>query len=356
MGDIREAFAKLQREQQNAATVLREAFAPHRRVIDQFEEQRALLRRMAENYRPYVARLSVPNEVAVMKRIAENAGSAFTALREAAKWQSSIMDATAALRTHAKAIAEIQRFRTPLMTLFDPDTAPLLEHYRRTSSYYSAAFRGFSKVQQAEVKVVAQLAALPVETATLASREVHLAGQVAVVAQVDVRSAFGKNGEPPGQDPGLLASLDELFATELPTLDSALTTMLAGAKEAIASRNPDRLRQASASIREFVKGVINTLAPEAAFKAWATKRNLNEKRIRAVETRVAYILRNSPTDPERSFYEVDVQQLRLLLNHFNAAVHVSKPDFAERDFAPLIRRVEGFVAVLIEVDRTYNRR
>lgn len=243
----------------------------------------------------------------------------------------------------------------PSLTLFSPDTAALIADISRGSGYHSAVYRGFFKIKKAETAVIASVGSIPPPTATLPSRETFLASQTAVAAQSDLRDSFPSRIKPDGQNPSILLSLDELFREEIAKLDDALSLMLAGAKDAITSNNPDRLRHASTSLREFLKRFLMSLAPDREFHPWAKAQNLAPKDLAKLEMRVRFIARNAPCAAELSFYEIDVAQVRLLLNHFNEGVHLQVPGFGKEDLPALLRRLEGFVATLLEVDRAYNR-
>jgi hypothetical protein len=205
------------------------------------------------------------------------------------------------------------------------------------------------------VEVVVDVQKMLVDTATIPSREAFLAGQVAVVSQTDLRGLFPNKLTPEGQNAELIASLDESFAQEMTALDGKLWSMLAGAKAAATSQNPDQLRHASASLREFLKYFLMLIAPDAEFERWVQNEQMSAKDSKKLEARIRFVLRKARTPAELSFYQVDAAHLRLLLNHFNEGVHEQSPRFGKGDLPALIRRVEGFVAALIEVDRAYNR-
>lgn len=352
---IVESFAKIEAQHQAFARRIAETLRPHQAIIDRIAEQEAVFQRMAEKFNPMMERIRELDEASRFHQKLKNADTTLGILRQLTDAQAAFEIAFKPIRELSAVLERIQTYHVPSVTLFAPDTAAVVAHIAKGSGYHSATYRGFFKIKKAEVAVVAEVQSLPPSTASLPSRETFLAGQSAVAAQSDLRDLFPAKLKPEGQNPDLVAELDELFAREIANLDQALTKMLVGAKQAMGSNNPDSLRQVSTSLREFLKVFLTSIAPDASFHVWAQRQNLSEKEIKKLETRIRFVARNAPSTAELSFYQVDAAQLRLLINHFNEGVHWKTARFGKNDLPALVRRVEGFVATLIEIDRAYNR-
>jgi hypothetical protein len=350
------AFARFREEQEQFARQIQAALRPHGALLQQIADQDLLFKRLTSAVNgPFDQIAKAAEFFRKQNEEIANIGKSFASLSQFAETQAAIAKALRPLHHFSEAIALIERYHVPCLELYAPDTSSLMAHIARGSSFEGATYRGFFRMKQAEALVVNSVTEVPVPVATLPSRETFLAAESAKISQSTLRQCYGSPIKAPEKGDDVIVSMDQFLGEELSCLDRELLKMLAGARAAIVSKNPDRLRQVSTSLREFLKGVIMQLAPEEIFLAWAQAEQITEKNAKKLETKIQFITRNAKVPQELSFYQIDAGALRLLLNHFNEGVHRNTARFDEKHLPALIRRVEGFVATLIELDRAYNR-
>lgn len=99
-------------------------------------------------------------------------------------------------------------------------------------------------------------------------------------------------------------------------LDSNLYYMWLGAKKALESRNPDRVRHFSISIRELITHVLNTLAPNNEVKKWSTSEEHLHEGKPTRKARILYICREIKTENFEKYVNADVNSMIEFINLF----------------------------------------
>jgi hypothetical protein len=204
------------------------------------------------------------------------------------------------------------------------------------------AFRGFTELQQAAGDFL--VGARPGDDADtiVADREISLAGAVAVAATaveapaVEMRSIQ------------IVGSIDTVLVGRLPQLRPGLLEHWQGARDALATANPNRVSLVSYSLRELAKGTVNALvAPEEAdFQLWV-KQQPNGKA--SLDWKARFLLRK--TQLPAAFTEADAKWVVQAFDHLNReGVHrEGAPAQSDAELRSILRRIEGWLASLIEV-------
>jgi len=144
-----------------------------------------------------------------------------------------------------------------------------------------------------------------------------------------------------------LPSVDD----ELATFDNKLLTLINGARQSLASDNPDRARHVTTSVRELFTHILHGLAPDDKIKAWSTDVGHYHEKRPTRRARLLYICRNFSCDPLTAFVENDVQAVLTLVNSLNAGTHVVQSKLTERQLAAIVYRMESLALFLLNVSK-----
>jgi predicted pPIWI-associating nuclease len=145
------------------------------------------------------------------------------------------------------------------------------------------------------------------------------------------------------------ADLASLLAETFPDLRQ----LWEGARQTVASTNPDATRHLTVSLRELVDHLLRTLAPDVEVKSWsndATDFDNNGRPIRPA--RLRYIYRNINEDAFCDFVQTDIKAALDLIRIFQKGTHKVQGAFNEFQRRALLARTEGLVCYLLRIDRT----
>jgi len=177
--------------------------------------------------------------------------------------------------------------------------------------------------------------------AVVTEREVCLAGGVAAAAVDDAAVAIETRVIE------AIDGIDEFLGRHLAELNPGLVTGWRGARDALATKNPDRARILSFGLRELTKGTLNALVgpQEREFDAWIKQQAAKP----SLEWKVRFLLKDSRLSPV--FADTDARGLVALLDHLNSeGVHnPSVPLHSDAELRAILRRVEGWLASLLEL-------
>ena len=136
----------------------------------------------------------------------------------------------------------------------------------------------------------------------------------------------------------------------LQTVQPDLVQMLDGARTALSSRNPDRVRHFAISLRELHTHVIKQLAPDAEVKAWTQEASHYDEKGRPTRTaRLLYIARHVNHGPFSDFVDTDIRSTLSLLKLFQKGSHEISSDFTEAQLHAIHIRAECSLRFLLEV-------
>jgi hypothetical protein len=143
-------------------------------------------------------------------------------------------------------------------------------------------------------------------------------------------------------------------ATLLPLLerlDPVFVQKWKGARQALASRNPDRIAHVSVSIRELFRLVLHHVAPEEEIRAWSKSKDDFDKGRPTRAARFRFATRSVGRPPFAGFLAKDFSAAQELLTLFDRGVHESRPSLTERQVRLMTLRMDQFLRFLLEIAR-----
>lgn len=154
-------------------------------------------------------------------------------------------------------------------------------------------------------------------------------------------------------DRDLASEAEAELTTGLVGLDTRLVTIWRGAREALRSPNPDRLRQACASQRELVMHVVHLLAPDEAVRKWTTSADdFDESGRPKRKTRLHFIARKVNQDRFSAFLRKDLAAALEAIDVLNGGVHGLDSSLSDAQTRLLMLRIDHLLAFLLEVSKT----
>lgn len=126
--------------------------------------------------------------------------------------------------------------------------------------------------------------------------------------------------------------------------------MLAGAKAAIRSRTPDKVRHSVTSLRELMTHILHHLSPDKEVESWSTSTDdfWNGRPTR--KARLKFIARHINHGPFTSFIKKDIEAVIALFDLFQPGTHSVDSPFTEAQVEALIARVEGAIIFIMKTD------
>jgi len=172
-------------------------------------------------------------------------------------------------------------------------------------------------------------------------RHVEMLGSVSVVADDEDHPATIID-----------ASLDELSPRVddvLRQFDISLYRLLTGARGALASRNPDRTRHVTTSLRELLMHVLRALAPDQDVKAWAAEPGLVENGRPTRRGRLLYICRKIGEGSLADFVQRDVSASLAFMDSLSAGTHVVQSSLTPTQLEAVVVRTESLLLYLLQM-------
>jgi hypothetical protein len=143
-------------------------------------------------------------------------------------------------------------------------------------------------------------------------------------------------------------ALEEL----LHSLDPNLTLLRIGARQALKSKNPDRIRHFTISYRELFTSVLHTLAPDDEVSKWTKDPALFSHNRPTRKARMLYICRYINQEPFNDLVEKDIEAGLSALNFFNKGTHKIDVNYTPDQLAILEIRMEGTLRFLLEINKS----
>ena len=131
-----------------------------------------------------------------------------------------------------------------------------------------------------------------------------------------------------------------------------LVTLYLGAKEALYSNNPDRIRHALASLRELWNHVVRKIAPQEQALDWIAEHgkegdlDCNNRPTR--RGKIKYISRNINSPPMVDFVDQSAT-MSTRLHKLYGRVHELEPGFSDDQLYPILWRTESELSYLIRI-------
>jgi hypothetical protein len=135
-------------------------------------------------------------------------------------------------------------------------------------------------------------------------------------------------------------------------LNPRLVPIRDGARKALDSRNPDRVRHFSSSYRELLTHVLYALAPDDGIRRWSASPEHYHNKRPTRKARLLYISRLINQTPFETFVDNDIAAV---LEHFellNGGTHGIDPQYTDAQLRALQTRIEGAITFLFEISQT----
>jgi hypothetical protein len=168
--------------------------------------------------------------------------------------------------------------------------------------------------------------------------------------------ALGLVAEPPSAHPQLYTEREDEVVASLPGLLASvsvkLVEMYQGAVSLVESTSADSNRHFSISLRELMNHALRLLAPDASVTQWAEKSD--DDFVKGHPTRpgrVRYIMRRMKNTAYEPFIREDMRQVVRLIEALNDGTHAIDSEAEALARKLVLRRVEFFVSLLIEVHK-----
>lgn len=148
----------------------------------------------------------------------------------------------------------------------------------------------------------------------------------------------------------LLGSVPDILAS----LDQAFVQLWEGARDALESDNPDRIRHFATSFRDLFTHVLHRLAPTDSIRAWSKSKDDfdNDKPTR--RARLRYVCRNVEGGHYRKFVALDIDAGLQLLQLFQQGTHELQSSLTASQLAVMRLRMEAMLIFLIDVARSFG--
>jgi len=151
---------------------------------------------------------------------------------------------------------------------------------------------------------------------------------------------------------GITLETQEVLNEFLAQLNPKLVAMRDGARQALNSKNPDRVRHFSASLRELFTQVMHELAPDKRIKAWSTSEKHYHNGRPTRKARLMYICRRINQQPLETFVEKDIDAVLEFLNLFQQSTHGVDVQYTAEQLRALETRMDGALRFLFEISRS----
>lgn len=140
----------------------------------------------------------------------------------------------------------------------------------------------------------------------------------------------------------------------LSEINNDFIKMRQGAKQALKSTNPDRIRHFITSYRELFTHIVHTLAPDKEIKEWTTDAEFFSNGRPTRKARMLYIYRNNNQSQIKTFIEKDIDSTLEAMNLFQKGTHATDSSFTEFQLKALEIRIEATLRLLLESNRIEN--
>jgi len=160
-------------------------------------------------------------------------------------------------------------------------------------------------------------------------------------------------------EPDTVEIEDDYFETELhdelngylSDINPGMTKMLEGAKVALKSKNPDRIRHFSTSLRELFTYVIHHLSPNDEINKWSKDPShyVNKKPTR--KARLLYICQGINHDSFTDFIKSDIDSVLSFINLFQVGTHSIESKLTDNQLNTMLLRMESTLSYLIKIGK-----
>ena len=131
--------------------------------------------------------------------------------------------------------------------------------------------------------------------------------------------------------------------------DVSLCPLLAGARQALAGRNPDRARHVTTSLRELFTQVLHSLAPDDGVRSWTSHANHFHDRRPTRRARLLYICRNINEGAFTDLVEDDVGAALSFFDLLSDDTHTVESRLSTAQLISTVARMESLLVFLLQI-------
>ncbi len=124
-----------------------------------------------------------------------------------------------------------------------------------------------------------------------------------------------------------------------------------GARKALNSRNPDRVRHFSSSYRELLTHVIHALAPDDGIRKWSASAEHYHNKRPTRRARLLYISRQINQKPFETFVDNDIDAVLEYFELLHGGTHGVDSSYTPVQLKALQLRIEGAIRFLFEISQ-----
>ncbi len=135
----------------------------------------------------------------------------------------------------------------------------------------------------------------------------------------------------------------------LAQLNPALVQLWRGAKQALRSDNPDRVRHFAISIRELTTQVLHLLAPDDQIRAWSNSPDHFSQGRPTRRARLQFIYRKVTNDKFGSFVESDITTGLALLDLFQTGTHGVTVEYTPAQLDAMALKMDALIRFILEI-------
>jgi hypothetical protein len=133
----------------------------------------------------------------------------------------------------------------------------------------------------------------------------------------------------------------------LPKLNPDLLRLWEGARQALRSSNPDRIRHCATSLRELMTHVLHQLSPDDELRAWSISAADFDNNRPTRKARLRFIARSINHGPFTEFIEKDINATLAVFNLFHAGTHAVSSNLTEAQLVALQAKVESAIYFML---------
>ncbi len=135
----------------------------------------------------------------------------------------------------------------------------------------------------------------------------------------------------------------------LTQVDDNLIVLLDGARQAVASSNPDRPRHVTTSLRELITQTLHAVAPDDAILHWSSEPKLYHNGRPTRRARILYICRCIDDGPMCDFVKADVSAALAFIDSLNAGTHTVQSKLTDAQLRAQVARTESLLIFILQL-------
>lgn len=141
----------------------------------------------------------------------------------------------------------------------------------------------------------------------------------------------------------------DILEVKLSGVNSELVELLAGARTAAYSNNPDRIRHVCVSLRELLGHALRQLAPDTAIRQWTQNPDHYHGDKPTRRARLEYLYRGACEPNLSKLISVDIRAALELFDTLSSATHKTKFSESQEAALVLLGRAEGVLLLLLRL-------